>query len=807
VSIRPIFKVKYMSQAHNSAIDLSLNPLGDPATIHKTPHGILRTILHPHQSEQTVAFLATRYDDQRLVLVLALGKQSAALTGKMIDWLWEKFPADEVDAKGFSEQLYDYLQDEARSIGDETNAYSLVIGALTRAVPEGRLWLAWLGTAGVRALKGNREPLQLEQGLIPGEGWSPKNGVVPEHARPHTKIVPLNTVDRLLIFSNALQPVADELAYLGRAATQRVAEAHADKLPSVLFDLQPFRVVPEPEAFTVRYRWDTPYEVTLFWSASLNATGYRLEQASSPTFDDAVMLAEMTDERQRLYRVQPPTNEEVYYRVVPLAENLPGKASVPIVVTPIQLIPPIIESVQWMGNGGFKLTWANLPQADSYDLECSPEDDFDSPETTIIYQGGETSFETDADFATGWYFRVRSANTYFAPKSPSQWSVGRRAPVFLDVPQFEQISSSKIIWGAVDGASVYEVRHRKESEDEGSGYESHGFVEERSFTPPQRPPTLYQVRALRSEQDLSTASPWSKGIVISVVDGQSISAAVIERNSSADADTTPEFLMEDTDTAPLVRPKLTQTRQTQRWQMVLIAAAVALGIGLIAGLIGGPRLGIGVDSSLTPIPQSDIDRTATQNYIFVDNSTQRAVLTDEVGRAQALATENANTISNQMDLNEILSEDLADQQATVSMNMTQIADLEASQATVENDLSIVRQEATNAADENSVLVTTIESMETAVTDYDNEIATLQNDLDDNIETLNDLRATATAQSRTLTALQDESDNQAATIQSQAATATALQNQVNDFESTATAAAPTPTPTVTPTVDLRFPFSR
>ena len=77
-----------MSQAHSSAIDLSLNPLGDPATLHETPHGQLRTVLHPHNGEAAVAKLAARYDDQRLVIVLVLGKQSAALSEKTIDWIW-----------------------------------------------------------------------------------------------------------------------------------------------------------------------------------------------------------------------------------------------------------------------------------------------------------------------------------------------------------------------------------------------------------------------------------------------------------------------------------------------------------------------------------------------------------------------------------------------------------------------------------------------------------------------------------------------------------------------------------------------
>lgn len=801
-----------MSQAHSSAIDLSLNPLGDPATLHETPHGQLRTVLHPHNGEAAVAKLAARYDDQRLVIVLVLGKQSAALSEKTIDWIWEHFPAPELDANGFSEQLYSYLQGDARIIGDESDAYSLVVGALSREMPEGKLWLAWLGTAGVRALKPNREPLQLEQGLIPGEGWSPKNGVVPEHARPHTKVVPLNSVDHLLIFSSALQPVVDEAPYLGRAVLQRVAEAHADKLPTVLFDLQPYRVVPSPEGFALRYRWDTSYEATLFWTSSLNATGYRLEQATSPTFNDAVMLAEMTDERQRLYRVQPPTNQEVYYRVVPLAQNLPGKPSAPVVVTPVQLLAPIIESIEWIGNGGFRLTWSKLPQADSYDLECSPEDDFDSPETMIVYQGAETSFETEPNFATGWYYRVRAANTYYAPKSPSQWSQGKRAPVFLETPQFEQISASKIIWGAVDGASVYEIRHLVDGGG-GNEYQSLGFVKERSYTPPQRPPTLYQVRALRAEDDMSTASPWSKGIVISMLADHSISAAVMERASSADADTTPEFLMEDTDTKPLSRSK--PKKSTQAWQIVLATAAFALAVGLIAGLIGGPRLGIGLDPSVTPISQSDLESTATQNYVFVDNSTQRAILNQEVVQAQALATENANTISNEIDRNATLTDELADQEALVSMNMTQIADVEESMATAENDLSVLQSTATSAAEENSDLVATIEGIEATVEGYEEEISTLNDDLESNTEALNDIRMTATSQTEMITALEDEAENDVATIDAQRATATALQEVVNDFEATVTALAPTATPRVTstprpsatPTLDLRFPFSR
>ncbi|PJF39127.1 MAG: hypothetical protein CUN55_15230, partial [Phototrophicales bacterium] len=442
--------------------DIKLNANSEAVTQRETPHGMLRTLFVSPQSDQDTthqALLRARYDDTRMVFTLVTGQHAEALAEKTITFLWEQFPAVDVTLRQFADLVQNFLQGEARTIApDDESRHAVVMGALTRESNAGKGWLAWLGTSGIFILDRNSEPMNLETGLMLGEGWSPKQGIMPEAAQVHADVVLINTISRLLIFTNVLRPVISEVPVLGRAALQRIAAKQAQQIPAVLFDLKAFSVVNVPQHLNVYYRWDDATHVTLFWSGAEEATGYRVEQATLPSFEDATLLAELADSRQRLYRVQPPPEQEVFYRVTPIVKDVAGKPSNLIVVTPVPLVAPSIESIQWLSSGGFRITWTNIPQADLYELESSPDPDFDSPETAIIYRGSAPLHETSGDTPTGWYYRVRSLNTHFAPRTPSSWSATRRAPVQLETPQFTTINRQVLVWRPVIGAKSYEVR-------------------------------------------------------------------------------------------------------------------------------------------------------------------------------------------------------------------------------------------------------------------------------------------------------------------------------------------------------------
>lgn len=734
-------------------MDLKLNPLSDPAVQRETPHGIIRTLLHASNDPHTTpAQLSLRYDEQRLIWTLILGTDAAVLADKMIDWLWEHFPSSDTEASAFGTQVYEFLQGDARNVGESAMAHSLVIGALTRTVNSGRIWLAWLGTAGVRALNANREVLPIEKGLVAGEGWAPRLGVIPERVRPHAEVLAVNAVDRLLTFSNVLRPAIDEIPFLGRAVLQRLAESRTSEIPAVLFELHPYQVVPMPDAVTLRYRWENPHEATLLWAGSANATGYHIQQDITPRFDNPRTIAELVDARQRLYKVQPPAGAEVYYRVVPIAENALGQPSPPVAVTPVPLVTPYLEPVTWLPSGNFRLNWSALPQADVYELESSPDPEFDGPQTGVIYQGEANTYETERRYPAGWYFRVRSLNTNYAPKTPSLWSNVQQAPARLSVPTFTHVSADRLEWTPIAGATHYEIRDMDTQALE--------TVENAFFQPPGKP-AVYQIRALRAEGEGDTASVWSRGISVGEAANLGKVAQIAEESTVRipllkDDKTTKIRQVPDEKTAELPSSPTIPVLSPGTggiWRVGLIAAGLALAFGLIIGLIGGPRLGIGLDPSPTPLTRNDRDATATQQYVFVDRATHSVILNQELSQVQAAGTEEANTLNLQNTRSAELSGNLATQQSVATQSADEILELQNDQATAGANLSLLEQTATQASENIDQLSGTL------VNQY--AIASLDASL------IAELQATGTQIYATGSALEADLENQRAAVASSA----------------------------------------
>ncbi|NDJ84669.1 MAG: hypothetical protein GYB66_02180 [Chloroflexi bacterium] len=810
--------------------EIKLNPTGSPVRLHHTPHGVIRTLLHRGaESTESVQFTA-QYDQQRLIFVLVIGPDHALLTTHVLAWLWENFPDDRVDEAAFQRRVHAYLQGDAREIKGDGGTHSIVLGAVSRQLDTGRLWLAWLGTAGVRGLNPNREPLLIPEALEPGEGWSSQDGVLPGgEVQPHVAVFPINSVDRLLVFSSVLRPLIDEIPFIGRAALQRVAEAYSNSIPTLLFDLHPYQVVAVPGELDVRYRWESPYEATLLWSGSANATGYRVEQATTPSFDDATVIAELTDARQRLYRVQPPTRGEVYYRVVPLTENVAGVPSAPVVVTPVPLVSPIMGRITWLDNGGMHIEWVTISQADRYELESSPDPDFDSPETGIIYQGEATFYDTEPDFPPGWYFRVRSVNTHFAPKSPSLWSRPVQAPLHLATPAFEHVSNQFVTWQGSPGASGYEIRQLVGRDAEGEPqYKSVGTVSEPVFELPETRMAVYQVRAIHASGNEDIASPWTQSVFVNHADAPDV-AKTVEVPILEDVKTAKVAL---DDTLPQTR-QIQQERSGRGWQMGLGFVVGALLLGLLAGVIGGPRLGIGMDATATPLPAADRDATATQRIEFIANATQAAV-------AQALGTENANTLTSEISRSgtreAVDAQQIAVLQDEQEVSRTQVAELELTLDAGAGELESQRaalETAQARGTENAVSMTREANAQATLTgNLNNQYATATADaqqiadLEDELETqeatqdavntqLAQARGTSTRsatviaiQQTTATAnaqlLEDLDDARATDSVAQdqlVATVTAQSDAINHLEQTLTAIPPTATPTPTPEANI------
>lgn len=615
-----------------------------------TPHGVLRTMLRPAQNtDATNAALITRHDERFLLFTLVIGQHAAPLSDAISDILWQNMPTPDASASDFIEPLKAYLLNDAKQIADDYSQHAFTIGAFSRQVNTGRTWLAWLGTSGIHVLNRSGRVVTVTKGLVAGEGWSAKSGLSPDANAIHTEVLTTNAMSRLVAFTNVMRPMIDELPYLGRATIQRVADAQAMDVPAVFFDLRISPVTITPEEVNVYYRWESAIQATLFWSGGEDATGYRIEQASSATFEDPLLLAELTDSRQRTYSVQPSPEADTFYRIIPMNDNVLGMPSPPIIVTPVPLVAPVVESIAWQEAGGVTVTWTAIPQANYYELESSPDPDFDSPETAIVYRGEANSYQTPSNYPTGWFFRVRSLNTHFAPRTPSFWSLVRRAPVRLLSPQFLAIEPDMLYWNEVPAARSYEIRRFTGT----SGNESQQeiiAVTGTTFEITDATPAIYQVRAILETGDEFSASEWSHPAVLGgwtgdvketlrteekLRAGNTVEMPSPTRSQQQDI----EKVLGSTDVP--VPNAAEGAMPSSAWQLVIIAAAVALGLGLLVGLIGGPRLGIGLDATNTPVSQADRIATNAQATALWNDATQRAVLDLEVSQMSALGTEEA----------------------------------------------------------------------------------------------------------------------------------------------------------------------
>lgn len=769
-----------MSKQQNP-VDIVVNPTGETVTRREIPHGIVRTFLSV-LPEHAPTHLQLRYDTERLAFAVVQGVAASELGEKVLDWLWKDFPkSQETDAAAFSAGWATFLQNKKLLSSPGDDLYRLVIGALSRELVDGQLWLGWLGTSGFLLLDSERQSFNMEVALVPGEGWSPVQGIVPDTATPHSYTTTLAHLDRLLVFSPELRPFMDDLPYIGQAAVQRVAETVSEKTPVALLDLHPFRIIGEQSEVALRFRWNSPYEATLQWTRAANATGYRIEQASLPTFEDAQVLAELTDARQLLYHVQPPASGEAYYRVVPINLEVPGKPSLPVVVTPVSLIAPVIESIDWSDAGKLRAVWTPIAQADSYEVEASPEQDFDGSHTTTVYQGNETVVEIEPNQMNGWYFRVRSLNTIFAPKDFSSWSGARQAPRRLKMPTFETVTSDKVSWTKIIGASTYEIRETSGKHQ----YKLVAAVTEPYFNPAKDHAGSYQVRAVRVSGDEYTSSLWTDEIVVgdwkprSPDDGEtpvpgSISQEQLRRIGVM------------TTEADIVSPDTTSASAPRRnWQLWAAAAALLLIGGLFIGLIGEQRFGILSEPTITPVAQRDREATAVQATLNAQNAQQVATLSVEnsqmnarlgenevqIGTYEAQAVGQASTL---IVMESGATEIALNSQATIEALSEQGAELETLQTRLGEQVTSLAQsratiiaEATGAAQSNSTDVAQ------TVTAYDATQEALNATIEANATVFAQMAAEVTRISDAEATALNELELQRAAFDSQMAAAEAL----------------------------------
>lgn len=501
---------------------LHLGSSSTPLQQGRSSHGRWRAAYRRAGADESVPAAFDLYQDaERLAFALAEGPAAGVLAPRLAELVWMR----EMHDDRWPQAIRDALNEVDAWADAPPGLTTFLCGRVERGGRRSRVKLAWLGIAGVRLYDRVRAPLPLDDELAPGEGWSARDGLQPQGAALHAYRGELRGVERLALVSSGAAPLGDELAELSaidleQALDDWAAESAVDLL---VFDLHLHPVTSEPPGISLTYYWPSPDVCLLMWRPSVVATGYRVEQAAEPTFEQPVLLAELTDGRQVQYGFSPPVGQVAYYRVTPVNAGASGTPSAPVTVLPISLSPPIMQPVAWSPDGGYTLAWSVIPQADAYEVQTSAQVVFEAESSFILYRGDAPELYLPSSTPPGHYYRVRALNTRYAPQQPSAWSRAERAPSILPTPVFREVTQDRIRWDPVPGARQYEVRFRSRAHPE-SDWESQLTTEPFSAVAANEP-TTYRVRALRHPNELHTASPWCAPITLAPQDVQASTRA------------------------------------------------------------------------------------------------------------------------------------------------------------------------------------------------------------------------------------------------------------------------------------------
>ncbi|NDJ77339.1 MAG: hypothetical protein GYB65_13885, partial [Chloroflexi bacterium] len=582
---------------------IQLGPQTAPLHQGRSAHGRWRHAYQPagaplDEDNPVPAALVVVQDADRLVFALTDGPAAAFLSDFLVDYLWTRESTDDdwpenlrswlSDTSRWAETLDGNVPDGVPEDGVPDGPSGFICGRLERNVAGGRIYLAWLGMNGVVLLDRAGEPVTLDTVLETEECWTAANGPEPVGMALHAHRASLFGLDRLLVFTASADPIGEDLPDLGAADLQHALEDWSEETDRALalFDLRLNPVLTEPSSVILSYRWVSPNLCELSWSSSSTATAYRVEESSTPGFEETTLVAELTDSRQVRYRFSPPATKTDFYRVVPINQGVEGTPSNAVTLTPMALTPPILEPVRWSEHGGYYLAWSPIEQASSYELQTAPASDFDPKESQIIYRGEVPTIHLSSETPPNQYYRVRALNALYAPNTPSPWSRVQRAPARLETPVFTDVTERRISWTTVPGARLYAVHVTPRGMDEDHQGETFYTVETTSAVSDVS--ATYRVRALRHHDDQRTASEWGKPVTVSPPD-----EGTRQRMPTMNA----------------------------IWPVLLAAGVVALIVGLALGL-GGMEVfeSNNATATRTRIPEAQIVATTAVAQVNMQNA-------------------------------------------------------------------------------------------------------------------------------------------------------------------------------------------
>jgi len=261
--------------------------------------------------------------------------------------------------------------------------------------------------------------------------------------------------------------------------------------------------------------------ITATWNTVDNVSGYRIECAADDKFTQGVKTKIVAGNVNSIDFTGLTTGTTYYVRVMAIGTGQYNDSEWSNIddAKPVaaQLSAPAISNILGQGEGKIAVTWSNVDNADGYVIEYATTDSFADAKFLSTANGWAslTGFDIDKTY----YFRVKAIGT--GAYSNSDWSEVVSV-VIADLPPVVQTvfrdtdktaTTVTLAWGAVNGATGYEIRYRLMT-DPGSEQWLYFITAETSAVISGLNPGCTYEFQMKSLGKAGANSGWSTGIMV-----------------------------------------------------------------------------------------------------------------------------------------------------------------------------------------------------------------------------------------------------------------------------------------------------
>jgi hypothetical protein len=200
------------------------------------------------------------------------------------------------------------------------------------------------------------------------------------------------------------------------------------------------------------------YSVT--WTSATGATGYDLEEDTSPAFSTAAVVYTGPN---LIFNVTGKSSGTFYYRI--RAFNGSGPSGWTAGANGCQIIPPPsptpLNVPATSSTGTFQVSWGTSGSGVTYELQEDTSSAFSNPQ--MVYTGASLSYQVTGKMNGAYFYRVRATNG----AGPSSWTTDTTgctvtlappvAPATVTVPAASSTGNYVVSWTMVTGAWNYDL--------------------------------------------------------------------------------------------------------------------------------------------------------------------------------------------------------------------------------------------------------------------------------------------------------------------------------------------------------------